>query len=267
MSVDPSRLAHEAHIWLTSPEAITDETLLGRYRRLLSPEEKAQLEEIGSDRVRHQYLVTRALVRCTLSQYLAVEPEDWGFETSAGGRPEIAVPSETGLRFNVSHTRGVVACLVTEGIDAGVDVENMERSRDVQGLAERRFAVEEAAELKACAAEGEKNHFFSLWTLKEAYLKARGQGITLPLRSVVFLLSGHEGLQVRLDPPLEDRAADWQFGLFELSSSVLMAVALARGAGPDRRIVAWRGDPLLGQATRTPLTEVASTPSRPVVVS
>ena len=83
-----------------------------------------------------------------------------------------------------------MACLVTDGIDAGVDVENTERPRDYRGLAERRFAVEEADELKACPAEREQNHFFGLWTLKESYLKARGQGITLPLRSVVFSLGG-----------------------------------------------------------------------------
>ena len=266
MLLDQKVLAHEAHVWLTSPEVITDETLLDRYRRLLSPEEKTQLQEIGSARVRHQYLVTRALVRSTLSRYVAVAPEDWVFEIRAGGRPEIAEPSGTGLRFNVSHTRGVVACLVTDGIDAGVDVENMERSRDVRGLAERRFAAEEAAELRACPAGAEQRHFFGLWTLKESYLKARGQGITLPLRSVVFLFGGDEGLRVRLDPPLEKRAADWQFGLFEHSSSVLMAVALERGIGPDRRIVAWRGNPLTEQESPFPLTVVASTRSRPVGV-
>ena len=252
---------------MTSAEGINDEDLLDRYRRLLSAAEIERLGEIGSSRVRHEYLVTRALVRTALSRYLPVGPEKWVFEISEGGRPEIASPSAPGLRFNISHTRGVVACLVTDSIDAGVDVENTERSLDCQGLAERRFAPEEAVELSTGPAEGKQRHFFGLWTLKEAYLKACGHGITRPLRSVVFSLTGGEILGARLDPPLEDRAADWQFGLFELSSSVLMAVALARGAGPDRRIVAWRGDPLLGQATRTPLTVLASTPTRRVAVS
>jgi 4'-phosphopantetheinyl transferase len=267
MSLDRSVLAHEAHVWLTFPEAISDSSVLEGYRQLLSAAEIDRLGEIGSSRVRHEYLVTRALVRSALSRYVAVRPEDWQFETSAGGRPEIAAPSGTGLRFNLSHTRGVVACLVTEAIDAGVDVENMERSLDVQGLAERRFAVEEAVELGACPADGKQRHFFGLWTLKEAYLKACGHGITRPLRSVVFSLAGAERLGARLDPPLEDRPEEWQFGLFELSSSVLMAVALGRGAGADRRLVAWRCDPLAEQESRIPLTAVASTPARPVVAS
>lgn len=264
MSLDRSVLAREAHVWVAFPEAISDTRILDGYRQLLSSAEVERLAEIGLERVRNEYLVTRALVRTTLSRYMAVRPEDWEFETSAGGRPEIARPSGTGLRFNLSHTRGVVACLVTEGIDAGVDVENMERSLDIQGLAERRFAAVEAVELDACPADGKQKHFFGLWTLKEAYLKARGHGITRPLRSMVFSLAGDEGLGARLDPPLEDRAEDWQFGLFELSGSVLMAVALARGAGPDRRLVAWRCDPLVEQASRMPLTAVAVTPSRAV---
>jgi 4'-phosphopantetheinyl transferase len=266
MSLDRSLLAHEAHVWLTSAEAIGDEALLDRYRRLLSTEERAHLVEIGSDRVRHQYLVTRALVRTTLSRYAAIRPEDWVFELGEGGRPEIASPAATGLRFNLSHTRGVVACLVTDEIDAGVDVENMHRSLDVQVLAERRFAAEEAVELEACPADGKQRHFFGLWTLKEAYLKACGHGITRPLRSVVFSLAGDVGLGARLDSPLEDRAENWQFALFELSSPMLMAVALGRGAGVDRRIVAWRSDPLTEQESRFQLTAVASSPSRPVGV-
>ncbi|MGB3565158.1 MAG: 4'-phosphopantetheinyl transferase superfamily protein [Thermoanaerobaculia bacterium] len=267
MPLDRKVLAHEAHVWLTYPEAISDTNIREEYRQLLSAPEIERLGEIGSVRVRHEYLVTRALVRTTLSRYVSVRPEVWEFETSAGGRPEIAVPGASGLRFNLSHTRGVVACLVTDAIDAGVDVENLERSLDVQGLAERRFAAEEAVELGAGPAAGKQRHFFGLWTLKEAYLKACGHGITRPLRSVVFSLAGGERLGARLDPPLEDRAEDWQFGLFELSSSVLMAVALARGAGPDRRIVAWRCDPLAEQESRIPLTAVALTPSRPVAVS
>ena len=267
MFLDRSLLAHEAHVWLTSPEAIGDEALLDRYRRLLSAAERAHLEEIGSARVRHQYLVTRALVRTTLSRYAAVRPEDWVFELSEGGRPEIASPTATGLRFNLSHTRGAAACLVTDGIDAGVDVENIERSLDVQGLADRRFAAAEASELEACPADGKQKHFFGLWTLKEAYLKACGHGITRPLRSVVFSLAGGAGLGARLDSPLEDRAENWQFGLFELTSSVLIAVALGRGAGADRRIVAWRFESLTEQEKSFPVTAVASTPSRPVGVS
>lgn len=260
-------LSTEAHVWLTCPEAIDDRKLLDRYHRLLSTDERAHLGEIGSDRVRHQYLVTRALVRTTLSRYVAVAPEDWVFEASVGGRPEIASPVATGLRFNLSHTRGMAACLVTDDIDAGVDVENIERSLDVQGLAERRFAAEEAAELHARPESAQQRHFFGLWTLKEAYLKARGHGITRPLRSVVFSLTGDDGLFARLESPLEDRAKCWQFALFELSSSVLMAVALGRGDGADRRIVAWSSVPLTERDSPFPMTPVASTPSRPVGVS
>jgi 4'-phosphopantetheinyl transferase len=267
MFPDRGDLAHEAHVWLTFPEAISDTGILDGYRQLLSSAEVERVAEIALERVRHEYLVTRALVRTTLSRYVPVRPEDWKFETSAGGRPEIAGPSGTGLRFNLSHTRGVVACLVTDDIDAGVDVENTERSLDVQGLAERRFAAEEAVELRSCPADRKQRHFFGLWTLKEAYLKACGHGITRPLRSVVFSLAGGEDLGVRLDPPLEDRAADWQFGLFEHSPSVLMAVALARGVSSDRRLVAWRCDPLVEQASRIPLTAVALTPSRPMAAT
>ena len=74
MAAPPSALSSEAHVWLTSAEGINDEDLLDRYRRLLSAAEIERLGEIGSSRVRHEYLVTRALVRTALSRYLPVGP-------------------------------------------------------------------------------------------------------------------------------------------------------------------------------------------------
>lgn len=267
MLLDRRVLEHEAHIWLTSPEILSDEVVVERCGELLSAEEKAHLGQIGSARVRRQYLVSRALVRSTLSRYLPVAPEDWTFETRAGGRPEIVEPSATGLRFNLSHTRGLVACLVTAEIDAGIDLENAARTLDVEGLAGRRFAAEEAAALAACPVGERLRHFFGLWTLKEAYLKACGHGITLPLRSVVVSITEEGRLRVRFDPPLEDRVEDWQLCLFELSSSRLLAVALRRGDGADRRILVRRCVPLTGEDAAVAPSTVAVTRPRPVTAS
>ncbi len=124
-----------------------------------------------------------------LSRYADVAPRDWPFRIDEHGRPELAArPAGTpDLRFNVSHTNGLVACAVTVGREVGVDVEHTGR-RLVHDVAERFFSPREVADLRACPAADQPVVFFDYWTLKESYIKARGLGLALPLRQFSFLL-------------------------------------------------------------------------------
>lgn len=181
----------DCHIWLCRPEEIQDPGLLARYHELMSPEEAKRQARFHFERHRHQFLVARALIRTSLSHYAAPLPHEWLFVANEYGRPNIdpAMKLARDLRFNLSHTDGLIACAVTLNGDVGVDVENLERGGDLVGIADRYFSGSEVSDLMALPAHQQEDAFFDYWTLKESYIKARGMGLAIPLRDFSFHLS------------------------------------------------------------------------------
>ena len=213
---------------------------------MLSDDEAARYERLWFDRDRHLHLVAWALVRTTLSRYADLGPEAWEFRINRYGRPEIAGPAGTPpLRFNLSHTRGLIACIVATELDVGVDVED--RRRDTQGpeIARRYFSEREVAAFERLGVEQQQLAFFEYWTLKEAYIKAVGVGLSLGLGRFSFDLD-HSGPPVgdpeRRSPTisfsddLDDDPAAWQFAQWEPTTHHAMAAAIRRGARADLRI-------------------------------
>lgn len=183
-----------------------------RYLPLLSAEERERMARLVFERDRHRFLLTRALVRTTLSRYAPVAPADWQFIANVHGRPEIldrpaGVPD---LRFNLSHTDGLIACAVTIGREVGVDVEHVGR-RLTQDVAARFFAPAEVARLQSLPQDQQKLVFFDYWTMKEAYIKARGFGLALPLGDFAFHFSPETAPSITFEPAMPDDPATWQF--------------------------------------------------------
>ena len=181
------------------------------------------------ERDRRSFLITRALVRTTLSRYAAVPPAEWAFIANVHGRPEIldrprGVPD---LRFNLSHTEGLIACAVTIGREVGVDVEHVQR-RLTHDIADRFFAPREVQDLKALPADEQPKAFFDYWTLKEAYIKARGFGLALPLADFAFQLSPAAPPRISFEPSLDDDPATWQFAQDWPTPTHRLAVAVRR---------------------------------------
>ena len=182
------------------------------YRALLSKDEEERMARLVFERDRRRFLLTRALVRTMLSRYASVPPAGWSFIANVHGRPEIldrpkGVPD---LRFNLSHTEGLIACAVTIGREVGVDVEHIGR-RLTHDVAGRFFAPREVNDLKQLAEDEQHKVFFDYWTLKEAYIKARGFGLALPLGDFAFKLSPSSPPQITFEPSLDDDPATWQF--------------------------------------------------------
>ncbi len=120
---------NEVHLYFSWPEQISDDALLRRYRSLLSDDELAQMARFYYARHRHQFLITRALIRTSLSAYYQVDPSEWQFGKNGFGKPEISHPDKTlPVRFNISHTDGLIMCGLVKDFDIGVDVENRQRS-------------------------------------------------------------------------------------------------------------------------------------------
>ena len=182
------------------------------YRALLSPDEHDRMSRLIFERDRRRFLLTRALVRTTLSRYADVPPAGWSFIANVHGRPEIVdrPPGVPDLRFNLSHTDGLIACAVTIGREVGVDVEHIGR-RLTHDVAGRFFAPREVSDLKQLSDDEQHRVFFDYWTLKEAYIKARGFGLALPLADFAFQLSPSSSPRISFEPSLEDDPATWQF--------------------------------------------------------
>jgi 4'-phosphopantetheinyl transferase len=227
--------ADRAHVWTLrfDPEGPTGAAgapeLLARYQALLTPEEEAQRARFVFPAGRVEYLLTRALCRVVLSRYTDVAPADWRFRRGPHGKPEIDDARGAWLRFNLSNTRGLVACVVARGCDVGVDVEDTERAGETVGLANRFFSPAEVAALLALPPEARSRRFFEYWTLKEAYMKARGFGLSVPLDRYSFDVAAQE-IGIAFDPRLTDDPADWQFALYSPTQRHQMAVALRGGA-------------------------------------
>jgi 4'-phosphopantetheinyl transferase len=236
----------EVHLWWVLPDEIGDPRLLAAYEALLAPEERARRARYHFEHSRREYLLTRALVRGTLARYVDVAPAALGFTQNEHGRPEMARADLAWLRFNVSNTKGLLALAVTRGRDVGVDVEDTERRGDTVSVADRFFSPIEVEALRALPEDAQRERFFTYWTLKEAYIKARGMGLAIPLDHFSFLLDPEPGapVAIRFDPQLPDDPASWQFARFDLTPRHHTAAAVRRGAESDLRFVVRRTVPL-----------------------
>ncbi|HUQ06603.1 MAG TPA: 4'-phosphopantetheinyl transferase superfamily protein [Kofleriaceae bacterium] len=225
----------DVHVWLTWTDSV-DPTDSARCLVLLSADERARHDRFHFDRDRHVYRVAHALLRTTLSRYAPIAPSDWRFVTTSHGRPEL-VPGtcKVPLRFNISHTRGLVACAVTLEREVGVDVEAADRADDPLDSMEPYFAPREIASLRRLpSAAAQRARFFTLWTLKEAYIKARGLGLEIPLHQFAFDIppDPESPAAVAFTPPLVDDPMSWYFARLQPAEDHFLACA-ARCAPGD----------------------------------
>lgn len=240
-------------LWLVDTDDVDGPEMLESSGGLLDPSERARYERITHRGVKLQYLVTRALVRTTLSSYEPVEPRDWRFATNDHGCPHIdvvATGQPTDLAFNVSHTDGAIVLAVTRGRAVGVDVEDSERTSDTTKIAHRFFAAPEVAALKTLPADRQRERFFTYWTLKEAYIKARGMGLAIPLGRFWFDVDAPPAIGFDTDARLEDPPERWWFGTLDAGPRHPIAVALE--AGKDARVdLRLHRGTLLGELVRS----------------
>jgi 4'-phosphopantetheinyl transferase len=192
--------------------------------RLLGESERDQAARFRFERDRRAYVAAHALVRTMLSRHAPVAPPDWRFAAGPYGRPEISngdgIPP---LRFNLAHTHGLAAVAVTLDNDIGVDAEALDRPLLTAELAADYFSPAELAALDGLPADRVADALYGLWTLKEAYIKAVGLGLSLPLDS----------FSVTLDPPsiafpssVDGDPAAWLLRRFRPTPSHDVALAL-----------------------------------------
>ncbi len=243
-SPEPRIAAGDAHVWMADPDGLDRNGLLGGYRAVLSPRERDRAAGFRSEADRLAFEAAHGLARAALTWCVpAVAAGAWRFTTTPHGRPEIAdQPPHRPLRFNISHTAGLVACVVTLGAACGVDVERVHRRADPLRLGRRVCSPAEYARLVPLDdLDARADLFFRYWTLKEAYVKARGYGMTLPMNQcdverAASVPAGAplavEGRNVaRFGPQLRDDPARWRFAQWRPGPRHLLALAVRREPG------------------------------------
>lgn len=253
----------EIHVWLAFPAEIRDAAGLARYRELLSEEEVQRQARLRLAGDRSRDLVTRALLRTTLSRYAQVRPADWRFVRNAQGRPEIDTARHAvgALDFNLSHSGRAVALAVGRHARLGIDVEDTGARQPALEVADRLFAADEAAALHALPPADRHRRFFEYWTLKEACLKAQGTGLSTPLDGIRVHFDDDDSIRVSITgTPGQDSEPGWRFWQFRPAPDVVVSLCARREPGPPPRIVVRKTIPL---GADTPLSCTGWRASKP----
>ncbi len=220
-SVPDELMPDVVHLWqraLNPPQDQVDACL-----DLLLPEEREKAQRYRVERPRGDYILTRGTLRSLLSRYLQTRPHDISFQYTEYGKPFLA---NSDLQFNVSHTEGLALLAFVRCRAIGIDVERVRAQTDVRQLAERFFSVHERRSLRDLAGDELHAAFFRCWTRKEAYIKAKGEGLSLPLHQFDVSIDPNpeEALIGTRPDPLE--AGRWTIQNVPVISGYAAAIAL-----------------------------------------
>jgi 4'-phosphopantetheinyl transferase len=205
-------------IWLTASDAT-----VAYYHSILSLDERHRAERFRFGILRRSYILSRGGLRIVLAHYLGCAPTGIEFIDGPKGKP--ALRDSSRIRFNTSHSGEMALYALTVGCELGVDVEQFRALDDPESIASRFFSPSEASELLSLNPEERGTAFFRCWTRKEAYVKAIGDGLTIPLNCFqVTLLPGVPARFIHLacDP---ENAREWTLDHLDLEPGYIGALA------------------------------------------
>lgn len=219
----------DVHLWLIDTRDIYKKSDIDNLFSLLSDEEKLRIKQFRKAEKQHQFLVSRAVLRCLLNALLKMpSPRDLTFTLNAYGKPALAVNSEK-LQFNLSHSGTTVLIAITSGRACGVDIESIDRTRQVHDLAKFYFHPTEFNTLKHTSDElADVMRFYKLWTLKEAFIKAEGKGMAIPGDGFYFDDIESVNPQVIVTEPSVASEQTWLFSHYFCSNAYSTALAIEK---------------------------------------
>ena len=214
----------EVHVWRAGLDQLSSKT--HDYRLTLAADEQARADRFYFQKDRDHFIVARGVLRAILGRYLNKTPRSLVFDYNSHGKPALVSPPESDqIRFNVSHSDGVALYAITRGRELGIDVERIRSDVQVAEIAERFFSRREIAVLRALPTDSQRHAFFLGWTRKEAYLKARGDGLSIALDQFDVSLTPGEPAALLSTRPDSSEAPRWS--LHDLVVSPDFAAALA----------------------------------------
>ena len=230
----------EIHLWFVFNPETYKEDILAECRKIIVPVEREREQRYYFEGDRRRYVVTRALVRLVLSNYWPIDPEKWIFSANDFGRPSVSNRDFHGanLSFNISHTNGLIVVGVSRRHALGVDLENIRSKQVSMDIADQYFARREAIRLKALGKEEQDYRLYEYWTLKEAYIKARGMGLSIPLDKFSFDFPSSTRIEMEIDPELNDDAGRWFFCQIQPAPGYMMTLCAERTCTKAPRILA-----------------------------
>jgi 4'-phosphopantetheinyl transferase len=180
----------EVHVWRTY--LLQTGSMMDRFCDVLAEDEVARSKRFRFDSDRQKFIVARGVLRLILCRYIAAEPSQLRFTYGPYGKPVLLDKGEEcSLRFNLSHLADLALYAISDKREVGIDVESLNSNSAPQEIARRFFSSREAGEICGLPPERQREAFFHCWTRKEAYVKARGEGLSFPLdRFEVPLASG-----------------------------------------------------------------------------
>ncbi len=251
-------------LWFAHPADLADPAVEEACAAILDDAERARAGRFRFDRHRREFLATHALARVALSHAHSLPQQSWRFSVNKYGKPSPA--PECGLRFNQSNSVELAVCLVSKigstvaarpgannganAAEVGVDVESFTRAVEILALAPRVFSEAERAQLGALSAAARPDRALSLWTLKEAYIKARGMGLSLPLREISFLFDGPRAIRFAAAPEVDRDPSRWRFCRLDHAGH---RIALAVESAAAGAFEAFEARPPLGPPLRLSL--------------
>jgi len=226
----------EVHVWRASLTRTPSE--LQSLSSLLVPDETSRAQRFHFERDRASFIVARAVLRTILAAYLKLNPAQLQFSYSAHGKPALNdVEGSDGLRFNLSHSHALALYAVTRNREIGVDIEQIRADFAGDEIAERFFSSTEIAMLRALPSNKRTEGFFNCWTRKEAYIKARGEGLSFPLdRFDVSLIPGEPRATLNV-PEAPFEAARWSLQTLTPEDGYAAAIAVE---GHDWNLKYWQ---------------------------
>jgi len=228
----------DVHVWHRATASI-DAASLDADISLLSAGEKIRHARFMFERDKRDFAAAHGLLRRVLSMYADIAPADWQFDGAPNQKPCVAARQAGAppLSFSLSHTHGFVACAAARGVDVGIDAESIDRIVDAHEVARRFFAPAEIAMLDACRDEPERSRkFVELWTLKEAYVKAIGKGLIVPLDQFSFTIDEAGRIGFEAQPGMI--AGPFVFTLIAPTPTARVAVAVQCDDSAAVRVIA-----------------------------
>jgi len=221
------------HLWLVLGDDVARVARDSELSGLLSPAEHARASRFRNAPDAQRFITGRVLARSLLETIGGQPASSWSLEPDSNGRPRLGGAfAEARIDFNITHTSGLVACALTRDMAVGVDAEKRVDMPDLTSIATRFFAPAEIATLEATPAHQRVDTFFRIWTLKEAFVKARGGGLSIPLDSFAFDLDSAPPA-CDMTGTSETDAESWRFQLWEPSETHTMALAVRPGVNEE----------------------------------
>src|ERR1700722_4961199 len=226
----------EVHVWRATLNQSASQ--IEGFLHTLAPDERARASRFHFAKDREHFIVARGVLRAVLGCYLHRAPEYLSFCYGTHGKPDLARQSdEDAIRFNLSHSHGLALYAVARGRQVGIDIEHIRLDLAVAEIAKRFFSRRDVAMLLALPTEVQRQAFFRCWTRKEAYIKALGEGLSLPLDQ--FDLLPAAGKPDTAPGAQQDPSDATRWSLKELTPASGYAASLAV-EGHDWRLACWQ---------------------------